>query len=115
MKVLIADKSIIAIEGLKAIINRYSQFRIEGTVLESIDLESALKKDSTDKVIIFDPVILGLKPETIQSWIKSFPKAKWLAISQNIYHLEIKKYLNAGVLGFLLKECDEQEIVESIG
>jgi DNA-binding NarL/FixJ family response regulator len=113
IQVFIADKSIITVEGLKALIGKHELFQIQQTTLDFSGLKEIVKNEN-EGVIIFDPVGLGIASETLRLLMLEKPNFKWLAISQLIFPLELKKYLNVGVQGYLLKECDEQEIVEAL-
>jgi DNA-binding NarL/FixJ family response regulator len=111
--VFIADKSIIAIEGLKALIGKHSQFQIKATALDITAFDS-MTNNVEEGVVVFDPVALGFSIDMLKLKMQEHPQLKWLAISQLVFPLELKKYIATGVQGFLLKECDEQEIVEAL-
>ncbi len=111
--VFIADKSIIAIEGLKALISKHNAFQIQHTAIDRAAFD-ALLATPISGIMVFDPIALGVSPDALQKLMLSQPQLKWLAISQLIFPLELKRYLNIGLQSFLLKECDEQEIIDAL-
>jgi DNA-binding NarL/FixJ family response regulator len=111
--VFIADKSVIALEGLKTIISRHDAFQIQHSVIDR-DAFTELLSNSLTGIMVFDPIALGISPELLQQLMQHQPQLKWLAISQFIFPIELKKYLNIGLQAYLLKECDELEIIEAL-
>ncbi len=111
--VFIADKSVIALEGLKTIISRHDAFQIQNAVIDRDAFTELLSKPLSG-IMVFDPIALGIAPELLQQWMQQQPELKWLAISQFIFPIELKKYLSIGLQAYLLKECDELEIIEAL-
>ena len=112
--VFIADSHFLTREGLKCLLKRRDDISILG---EAVDSNGLLTKtrDLAPDIFIIDFDIPGCF--SIQNLImlrRDFPDAGILVITNNRNKKDILTALDHGVYGYLLKECDETEIVNAL-
>jgi len=110
-KILIADNSVITREGLKSLLSALS------VDIEEVTSTSELSNSISEfkpAVLIIDPVSFETSHNDIIKLKADHKEVFILAITHLIPKAEISAYLDAGVTGFLLKDCDKQEICEAI-
>lgn len=112
--IVIADTQYLIREGLTNIISTNKDMKIVGEAANSTELHK-LVKEYRPTVIIFD--YNNLDNFTIQDIedvrIKS-SQSNFLIISSDNNKANIYKVIELGVLGFLTKECDKEEIIGAI-
>ncbi len=112
IKILVADNSVLVREGLKSLLRDMPIFSIE-EVAENKGLINALKKYKP-QVLVIDPVSFEINSAQIAELKKQFQNLNILAITNMLSKAEISTFLNSGVTGYLLKDCDKQEICDAI-
>lgn len=112
IRILVADNSILVREGLKSLLRDMPVFSIE-EVAENAGLLNAIKKYKP-QVLVIDPFSFEVSPSQISDLKKQFESLNILAITNMLPKDEISSFLNSGVTGYLLKDCDKQEICEAI-
>ena len=112
IRILVADNSVLVREGLKSLLRDMPVFSIE-EVAESTGLLNAIKKYKP-QVLVIDPISFGINTKQIADLKKQFENLNILAITNMLPKEEISTFLNSGVTGYLLKDCDKQEICEAI-
>ncbi len=111
-KLLVADSSVLMREGLKSLIKAIPLCEaIE--VAESKFLPGLIKKNNPE-VLVIDPVSFEITHAGISALKKEFKNLHILAITNPLSKEEIASYLSSGVTGFLLKDCDKDEICEAV-
>lgn len=113
IRITIADSHFLSRKGLAVLLNENSDFVLLSEALSSSDLVNQAKFYQPDLIII-DYISANFSPESLQQIVKKYPNAKLLAITDLQSNIAIAKALNAGVTSHLLKDCDEDEIVEAI-
>jgi DNA-binding NarL/FixJ family response regulator len=111
-KLLVADNSFLVREGLKSLLQGMPAFEL----LEVSDnklLSEQLRK-SEPEVLVIDPVSFEISHEQMSALKDEFPAVQILAITNLLPRNEISAYLEKGVTGYLLKDCDRDEIREAI-
>src|ERR1700751_4559316 len=112
IRILVADNSVLVREGLKSLLRDMPVFSIE-EVAENAGLLNAIKKYKP-QVLVIDPQSFGITTKQITDLKKQFENLNILAITNMLPKEEISSFLNSGVTGYLLKDCDKQEICEAI-
>ncbi len=112
IRILVADDSVLVREGLKSLLRDMPIFSIE-EVAENAGLLNAIKKHKP-QVLVIDPLSFGINTKQIIEFKKQFENLNILAITNMLPKEEISAFLNSGVTGYLLKDCDKQEICEAI-
>ena len=111
-KLLVADSSFLVREGLKSLLLGMPSFEL----LEVADnklLTQEIRK-SKPHVLVIDPVSFEISHEQMWALKGEFPGVQILAITNLLPKKEISSYLDKGVTGYLLKDCDRDEIREAI-
>lgn len=114
IRVIIADTSFLIRKGLRTLVQENPSFNYLTEVADAKSLRVALQKYSTD-VLIVDHCCDDCFSLAIISRIKrEHPTLNVLVISHEKSAVEIKKIIGIGIKNYLLKDCDEQEIIDAI-
>lgn len=111
--ITIADSHYLSRKGLAMLLQENTDFIVLSEALSSADLiqQSALLKPH---VIIIDYTSSNFTLDALQQIVKKYPQTKILAITQIQSNGVIAKALKLGVTSHLLKDCEQDEIVEAI-
>lgn len=113
IKIVIADSHFLSRKGLSVLLNANTDLVVLSEALSTTDLVNQSKFYKPDLIII-DYTSANYSLEGLQQIVKRYPKAKLLAITDIQSHATISKALNTGVTSHLLKDCDQDEIIEAI-
>lgn len=113
IKVLLADNNFIVKEGFKAIINGAEDLEYAGEASNSVEL-SELLEDITPDLLIIDFGSTEFRVEDIKKAITKRPDTKVLAITTYVSQGSMLKAIESGITGYILKDCDRDEVVEAI-
>ncbi|MBX9450106.1 MAG: response regulator transcription factor [Taibaiella sp.] len=111
--ILIADDHSMFLQGLKLMLTS-DQHQIIGTAANGEELIRILRPDQTD-IIILDinmPVLNGY--ETTIRIMKEYPDMRIIALSMLADATSVSRMLDAGVLGYLFKNANEEELLQCI-
>ncbi|MFC1550853.1 response regulator [Candidatus Neomarinimicrobiota bacterium] len=113
-KILIADDHRLFRQGLKAIIEKLTDFEV---VMEAINGKEALegcKKFKPDLVImdVTMPLMNGI--EATRKIIEECENIRILALSAHVDRKFISEILTAGASGYLHKNCNQQELLDAL-
>ncbi len=113
IKITIADSHFLSRKGLAVLLNENVDFVLLTEALSTSDLLNQSKFYKPDLIII-DYTSVNYSLEGLQQIVKKYPKAKLLAITELQSNEIISKGLKIGVTSHLLKDCDQDEIIEAI-
>ena len=113
IKITIADSHFLSRKGLAVLLNEYTDFNLIAEALSTSDLLNQSKFYKPDLIII-DYTSVNFSLEGLQQIVKKYPKAKLLAITELQSNEIISKGFKIGVISHLLKDCDQDEIIEAI-
>lgn len=113
-KVLIADTHALTREGVKSILSKRKNIHLAGEAKDSRELSEKIKKLQPDIVIIDFDIPGYFSMDDIAFIRKNYPQISILVISTNQKKEDILKVLEYGVKVYLLKECDEEEVVNAV-
>lgn len=113
IKITIADSHFLSRKGLAVVLQENADFTLLAEALSTSDLVNQSKFYFPDLIII-DYTSSNYSLEGLQQIVKKYPSAKLLAITQPLPASKISQALNSGVISHLLKDCDQDEIVEAI-
>lgn len=113
IKITIADSHFLSRKGLVVLLNENADFVLLAEALSTSDLINQSKFYKPDLIII-DYTSVNYSLEGLQQIVKKYPKAKLLAITELQSNEIISKGLKIGVTSHLLKDCDQDEIIEAI-
>lgn len=112
--ILIADTHYLVRQGLRSIFEDKPGFRV---VADTDDYQAAIALCFTYQpdVIIIGLNVLGVNAtDTIEYIMKNLPHQKILVLDTNENVHDIVRILELGVHGYILKQCDEPEIIDAI-
>lgn len=115
MKVIIADTHFLSKKGLEYIIEKYfenAQYLIVSVPKFKV-LSQQIKLFYPD-IVLLDYISMRLRPEEVENLMIKYPAVKFIFITEWLSKSELKKYFMLNIKWHLLKECDQQEIVECI-
>jgi len=113
IKITIADSHFLSRKGLAVVLNDNTDFTLIAEALSTSDLVNQAKFYQPD-IIIIDYTSANYSSEGLQQIVKKYPNTKLLAITDIQSSTIISRALNSGVASHLLKDCDQDEIVEAI-
>lgn len=112
--IIIADSHYLVRQGLRSIFDNREDFKV---VADTDDYRSAIALCFTYQpdVIIVGLNMLGVNAtDTIEYIMKNLPHQKILVLDTNENVTDIVRILEMGVHGYILKQCDEPEIIDAI-
>lgn len=113
-KILLAEQQPLIAAGLKYFIEEQEEFSICGEVANKEELFRQIKSPSPHLLII---AYNSLPDFELQDFIRirhTAPGTHILAISSRLEKSDILQVSEAGVIGFLTKECSHNEIINAI-
>lgn len=113
IKITIADSHFLSRKGLAVLLNENMDFVLLAEAISTADIINQAKFYKPDLIII-DYTSANFCLEGLQQIVKKYPNAKLLAITETNNNQIISKALHIGITSHLLKDCDEDEIVEAI-
>lgn len=113
-QLLIADAHTLTREGIKCVLSKRPGLEVVSEARSSIELKQQIERYDPELIII-DFFIEGyFSIDDIEFISRNFPEKKILVISTNRIKQDIIRVLDIGVSGYLLKECDEEEIITAV-
>lgn len=113
IKIIVADANYLVRKGIASIIagNKDLVLAAEAKSLDELKNQLQLYPES---VLILDFITLLPKSSELKQITSAFPFVKILAITDIQPRLLISKSFEMGLTSYLLKECDEEEILQAI-
>lgn len=114
MKILLVDDHKLIRDAIYSYLDQDGEFDVVGQVgngQEALDFLDDTKVD----VIMMDinmPVMDGV--DSTREIMKRWPESKVLALTMMSDNQHIKQMMNAGALGYILKNCTEEEVKEAL-
>lgn len=114
IKVLLADDHKIVRDGIKFYFKEHPKFTVEYEAGNGKDALDILSHNHVD-IVITDISMPGLDGVQLMMEARKIkPELPFIALTMNDDYTFIKKMLEAGVNGYVLKNCSEEEILESV-
>ncbi len=113
VKLLIAEDHYLVRQGMKRVLEGQNDIRIVGEALDCSELEQMALKEQPD-VLIVDYTSDMFPEEVLQPILKLVPRTKVLAVTPSQSKMTLQKGLDLEVTSFLLKNCEQEEIIEAI-
>jgi DNA-binding NarL/FixJ family response regulator len=111
--IIIADSHYLSRKGLAMILDENPDFTLLAQAANMTEL-IALSNVHHPKVIIVDYTSTNFNIDHIETIATKFPHANLLAITELHGNRSIAKSLITGITSHLLKECEEDEVIEAI-
>lgn len=114
IKLLLADDHEIILEGLHNLLSKESDLEVVGEVKDGRQAVKAAQELEPDIVImdISMPSLNGI--EATRQMVEDLPDIKILVLSMHMGREYVAEALEAGVSGYLLKDCAFQELIKAI-
>ncbi len=113
IKITIADSHFLSRKGLAVLLEGNNDFLLLAEALSSSDLINQSKFYSPDLIIInYESSNFNL--DELSQIRKRYPDTFFLAITEYRSNATIAKAINSGITSHLLKDCEQDEIVEAI-
>jgi len=114
IRIFIIDDHQLFIDGLKMILNQVKGFEVVGEALSGEQGISALGRTETD-ILITDYSMGGMSGFEVVKYVKkTFPKIGIITLTMHAGIEYIDKMINAGSLGYLMKNTSRVELKEAI-
>lgn len=114
INIYLADEAFLVREGLKAVIAAYPYMNVVGEAANRRALHADLPKLSADVVIIDYNAPGCFSIEDLAFISEKVPTSRILVITSNLKREEVLQVLELKTRGFLLKQCDQTEIIGAI-
>jgi DNA-binding NarL/FixJ family response regulator len=114
IRILLADDHTLVRQGLRRILEEQPEWRVvaeTGNGLEAVSLAAELQPD----VVVLDigmPMLNGL--EAARQIAKKAPAARVLMLSMHADEVHITKAVEAGAVGYLVKDSADSELVKAV-
>lgn len=114
IRILLADDHKIIRDGLKALLEQTPEFKITGEAEDGQKAVTFCRKAPPDVVImdISMPLLNGI--EATRQVLAENPGIRIIGLSMHNDKQFIQRMLEAGATGFLLKDCDSDELQQAI-
>ncbi|MBO9728498.1 MAG: response regulator transcription factor [Chitinophaga sp.] len=114
IRLFVADRQEVYLEGLSHILQTAPDIDLLGTTTDGNELTSALTILQPD-ILLADPTFnIGDNTTVLEYVPKALPNLSIIALSLQDDVPRLSSMLQAGVQGFLLRQCDRLEILEAI-
>jgi DNA-binding NarL/FixJ family response regulator len=113
IKLLIAEDHYLIRQGIKRILEDQSDIRIVGEAQDTTELEKLALKEQPD-VLMVDYTSDDFPKDALRPILKLVPRTKVLAVTPSQSKMTLQKGLDLQVTSFLLKNCEQEEIIEAI-
>lgn len=114
VKILVADPNYLVRQGLHAIFDHTDRYKMSGETDDYSKVKGLI--ESNDPAI----VVMGINSSEgdlrpiIKELLASFPDKKFLVIDHINDKNQVIELLQLGVQGYILRHCDEQEIIDAL-
>ncbi len=114
IRIAIADDHPMVINGIKDMLSNCRHIELTDTYEDGLQLLAGLKKELPD-VLLLDIQMPGQRGDELASILmKQYKGLKVLALTNFDNMLYVNNMLNNGVLGYLLKNTDQQTLIDAI-
>lgn len=114
IEILVAESNLLIRKGLHCLLSVEPEFEIVGEVDCSDELLSYVRKQKPAVIIIDIFQTEAFKVDDLATIQAFSPETHVVIITNNTFKDDVLNVLNKGVHGFILKECDADEITEAI-
>jgi DNA-binding NarL/FixJ family response regulator len=113
IKTLLADRSVLALAGLRAILGSVSRIEIIGEAHDAGEMYKLIGK-LHPQVVLIDHTAEGFGAESIREGLKRSKRARFIALTPDPSQLALMSALRAGVTSYVKKDCSREEIIDAV-
>lgn len=113
IKTLLADRSELALVGLRAILSSVSRIDILGEAHDADEMHQQIA-DLRPEVVLIDHTAEGFGAAAIRDGLRRSPRTKFIAITPDPSQLALMSALRAGVASYIKKDCSREEIIDAV-
>ena len=114
IKVVITDDHPIVANGMKHVLERNAHIQVTDLYHSAPELLQHIKKNSPDVLILDRQLQDSDGAETVRALLKLMPALPILIFSSTDNLYQVKKMLEAGCQGYLLKDADNDTLLKAI-
>ncbi|HZE75313.1 MAG TPA: response regulator transcription factor [Gemmatimonadales bacterium] len=114
LRVMLADDHLVVREGLKALINREADMEVVGEVSDGLEVTATAER-TRPNVVVMDvsmPHLNGM--EATRQLRETLPETRVLALSMHEDRMYIRRMLEAGAAGYVVKRAMAAELLRAI-
>lgn len=113
--ILLVDDHKIIRDGLKSYFDNYTEYNVVAEAQNGKQALQTLAKNDKIDIVLTDITMNVMDGITLTKEVNTLhPKVKVIALTMLRDNNTIKKMLNAGVSGYLLKDCGKEEVIKAI-
>ena len=112
--ILIADAAFLVRTGIKSVLAAFPHLRVIDEAIQGEQLRERLDVHRPQVIIMDYNAPHAFSLEDVRYVTEHAPESNVLVISSDLKREEVLQVLEYGVKGFLLKECDQTEIIGAI-
>ena len=113
IKTLLADRSDLALVGLRTILEPVDRIKIVGEARNAERMHGMIAEMHPD-VVLIDHTAEGFGAEAIRDGLRRSPRTRFIAITPDPSQLALMSALRAGVSSYIKKDCGRNEIIDSV-
>ncbi|MBZ0206063.1 MAG: response regulator transcription factor [Flavobacteriales bacterium] len=113
IKTLLADRSELALVGLRTILSSVHRIAIVGEARDAADMHGKIAELHPD-VVLIDHTAEGFGAEAIRDGLRRSGRTKFIAITPDPSQLALLSALRAGVASYIKKDCSRKEIIDAV-
>ncbi|MEO5585109.1 MAG: response regulator transcription factor [Flavobacteriales bacterium] len=113
IKTLLADRSDLALIGLRTILEPIGRIQILGEARDAATMHKMIAELHPD-VVLIDHTAEGFGAEAIRNGLRKSPRTKFIAITPDPSQLALMSALRAGVSSYIKKDCGRNEIIDAV-
>lgn len=113
IRTLLADRGEIALLGLRAILSPVPRIRIVGEARGPEEMMAAIAAHEP-QVVVIDHTAEGFGVPVVRDALRRYPRLRFVALTPPPSQSALKNALKAGVQSYVKKDCDKQEIIDSV-
>ena len=114
IRIIIADDHRVFIEGMKAMLKEFSEIEVIGEALNGKELVEIAKQLKPDLILtdVQMPVMDGI--DAAKELQKCMPDVKILVLTMLNESFHIRKMMEAGISGYVLKTTNKEDLIAAI-
>ncbi|MBK7382747.1 MAG: response regulator transcription factor [Flavobacteriales bacterium] len=113
IKLLLADHGELPLLGLRTLFAQEDRVEIVGEARDPIALSALLVRHKPD-VVLIDHTAEGFSAKAVRDSLRRLPRVRFVGITTDPSPLALMSALKAGVTSYVKKDCDVQEIRDSV-